>query len=73
MLSNNSVRIPWNLRNQIFDPFFTTKNTQQNWGLGLSLCRNIITLHHGQIWVDEHTESGITWTDFYILLRTVDA
>ncbi len=50
-----------------------TKNTQQNWGLGLSLCRNIITLHHGQIWVDEHTESGITWTDFYILLRTVDA
>lgn len=73
VLSNNSVRIPWNLRNQIFDPFFTTKNTQQNWGLGLSLCRNIITLHHGQIWVDEHTESGITWTDFYILLRTVDA
>lgn len=67
VLSNNSVRIPWNLRNQIFDPFFTTKNTQQNWGLGLSLCRNIITLHHGQIWVDEHTESGITWTDFYIL------
>lgn len=72
-MSNNSVRIPWNIRNRIFDPFFTTKNTQQNWGLGLSLCRNIIILHHGQIWVDEHTENGITWTDFYILLRTIDA
>lgn len=73
VLSNNSVRIPWNIRSRIFDPFFTTKNTQQNWGLGLSLCRSIITLHHGRIWVDEHTETGIPWTDFYLLLRTVDA
>lgn len=44
--------------NQIFTPFFTTR--ERGMGLGLSLSRNIISLHHGEIFVKSEKTMGTT-------------
>jgi len=45
---------------QIFVPFFTTK--AKGSGIGLSICRQIITLHGGVITVESELERGSCFT-----------
>lgn len=40
--------VPADCADRIFDPFYTSK--EQGLGLGLAICRSIITAHHGRIW-----------------------
>jgi two-component system, LuxR family, sensor kinase FixL len=44
---------------QIFEPFFTTK--AKGMGLGLSVCRTIITAHRGKLWATNNAERGATF------------
>jgi len=47
---------------KIFSPYFTTKNTERNFGLGLSYCKNVIKKHGGTITGKGDSEKGATIT-----------
>ena len=61
-VTDNGHGIPEHLKERIFEPFFTTKDVGQGTGLGLSVCHNIITRHHGQLQVESVVGSGSTFT-----------
>ncbi len=46
-ISNNGPAIPPDLQDKIFVPFFTTK--EEGSGIGLSICQEIMKLHHGSL------------------------
>lgn len=58
--------IPQEKLRSIFEPFYTTKTAdaqgQGGSGIGLSLCREIITAHQGRIRVDSTVGRGTTFT-----------
>jgi two-component system, NtrC family, nitrogen regulation sensor histidine kinase NtrY len=62
IVSNNGPMISAELVDKLFIPFFTTKENGS--GIGLSLSRQIVQLHHGYIYL----ESDETITRFIIVL-----
>lgn len=55
--------------NKIFDPFYTTKPVGEGTGLGLSVSRNIINLHHGSIDIQNRREGGASVVIMFQLNR----
>ena len=57
--------IPDDIKDRIFEPFVTTKNPDSGTGLGLALCKRIISQHHGTI----EFETRLGWgTRFLVML-----
>jgi C4-dicarboxylate-specific signal transduction histidine kinase len=56
-------------RARLFDAFFTTKGS--GLGLGLSICRKIVTVHGGRLWVEENTTHGTTFVFVLPLSRSI--
>ena len=53
-------------RARLFDALYTTK--ESGLGLGLSICRKIVTIHGGRLWVEENTTHGTMFV-FVLPLR----
>jgi len=51
-VTDDGPGIPTGLRERIFEPFYTTKGVGEGSGLGLSICRDIVRRHQGELTVD---------------------
>ena len=56
LVSDNGEGILPEVKERIFVPFFTTKPNGS--GIGLSLCRQIVSLHGGRIYVESELGKG---------------
>ena len=57
-VTDNGIGILASVREQLFVPFFTTKKSGS--GIGLSLCKQIITNHGGSIEIESDESGGCT-------------
>lgn len=55
---DNGPGIPDKLKEQIFEPFFTSRKDGTGTGLGLYLCRKIVTEYEGHLIVSDGPEPG---------------
>jgi C4-dicarboxylate-specific signal transduction histidine kinase len=65
--ADEGVGIPHGDLERVFEPFYTTK--PQGLGLGLSVCRRIITAHGGRLWAENNSMGGST---FFFTLPNFD-
>lgn len=62
-IRDTGTGIPEGKLERIFDGFYTTK--PQGLGMGLEVCRSIISIHRGAIWAENNPDRGAT---FYFTL-----
>jgi len=63
-VADQGVGIPEGKEEQVFEPFYTSK--RHGLGLGLTICRTIVTAHGGALWAANNPDRGAT---FHIVLR----
>ena len=51
-VSNNGPEIPESVREAVFQPFRNTASMGHGPGLGLPICKRVVELHNGRIWVE---------------------
>jgi len=60
-VSDQGAGIPDEELDQVFDKFYQSlrnRNQSGSTGLGLAVCREIISLHHGRIWAESNPQKG---------------
>jgi len=60
--------IPEDFKEKIFEPFFTTKEKEKGAGLGLAICKEIVSRYHGEIKAESIMGRG---SKFVIFIPTV--
>lgn len=58
-VSDDGPGIPSGSSDRIFDMFMTGTDSNGT-GIGLTICRQIVDLHDGEIWVDDESSEGTT-------------
>lgn len=62
-VSDDGCGIPAHLLERIFEPLFTTR--PEGMGLGLAVCRTIVSAHEGRLWAAHNNGGGAT---FHLIL-----
>ena len=57
-IKDNGPGVDNDVLSNVLKPYFTTKNTERNFGLGLSYCKNVIEKHGGSISVKSNRGKG---------------
>jgi PAS domain S-box-containing protein len=57
-LRDNGCGIPADHLAKVFEPFITTK--PKGMGMGLAVCRTIVSAHGGKLWATNNTDAGAT-------------
>jgi signal transduction histidine kinase len=68
-IADTGVGVDSASKERLFDALYTTKG--DGLGLGLSICRKIIAVHGGRLWVEENTSLGATFTFTLPLCQSV--
>ncbi|RFZ84843.1 GHKL domain-containing protein [Mucilaginibacter terrenus] len=62
---DNGIGIPETLKDQVFNMFTSAQRTgtegEKSFGLGLSICRQIMEKHKGKIWFQSNEQQGTTF------------
>ncbi len=61
-VADNGPGVPDEISGRVFEPFFTTKAGASGTGIGLALCRDIVTSHGGSIELSANDPSGAVFT-----------
>jgi signal transduction histidine kinase len=68
-VADHGIGIPDEMKDKVFNMFTDAKRAgtigEKSFGLGLSICKQIIEKHHGKIWFESKPGNGTT---FYIRL-----
>jgi signal transduction histidine kinase len=68
-VKDSGIGIPDDIKDKVFNIFTEAKRPgtsgEKSFGLGLSICKQIIENHHGKIWFDSDVNNGTT---FYVSL-----
>jgi signal transduction histidine kinase len=68
-VKDNGIGIPAKVKDKVFNMFTEAKRPgtagEKSFGLGLSICKQIIEDHHGEIWFDS---DGVQGTTFFVKL-----
>lgn len=74
-VADNGPGIPDSAKPRVFDMFYSASNriadSRRSMGLGLALCKSIITAHGGEITVADHAPHGTVFT-FTIPIEEVE-
>ncbi|MGI6227535.1 MAG: sensor histidine kinase, partial [Peptococcales bacterium] len=57
---DNAIGIDNKLLDRVYDPFFTTKEINEGMGLGLTMVHWVISLHNGEIEINNNSQGGLT-------------
>jgi C4-dicarboxylate-specific signal transduction histidine kinase len=57
-IHDNGCGIPSEQLEKVFEPFVTTKS--KGMGMGLAVCRTIVTAHGGRLWATNNPDAGAT-------------
>jgi two-component system sensor histidine kinase VicK len=73
-VKDNGIGIPDKLKDQVFNMFTTAQRPgtsgEKSFGLGLSICSQIMEKHHGKIWFESDINIGTTFFISLPLLRS---
>ncbi|MDO5396699.1 MAG: sensor histidine kinase KdpD [bacterium] len=65
-VADNGAGIPDEMKGKVFDMFFSGANSiadsRRSIGLGLSLCKSIVSVHGGEIYVSDNSPKGTVFT-----------